>query len=49
MYQNAIKKWDKAKKKQDSRKFLTKNQDCPSKSGTVGGYVVVYYQGLMDS
>ena len=27
---------DKAKKNQDSSKFWTKNQDCPSKSGTVG-------------
>ena len=29
------------KKKRDSSKFWTKNQDCPSKSGTVGGYVIV--------
>ena len=40
MYKNAIKKRDKAKKERDSRKFLTQNQDCPSKSETVGGYTV---------
>ena len=33
------KKWDRVKKKRDSSKFWTKNQDCPSKCGTVGGYV----------
>ena len=44
MYKNAIKKWNKAKKKWESRKFGTRNQDCPSKSGTVGGYGVVESQ-----
>ena len=41
MYKNVIKKQDKVKKKWDGRKFWTKNQDGPSKSGTVGGYVAV--------
>ena len=30
------KRRDRVKKKQDGGKFWTKNQDCPSKSGTVG-------------
>ena len=34
----SVKKRDRVKKKWDSSKFWTKNQDCPSKSGTVGGY-----------
>ena len=32
------KKQDRVKKKLDRGKFWTKNQDCPSKRGTVGGY-----------
>ena len=38
VYKNAVKKRNKAKKNWDSSKFWTKNQDCPSKSGTVGEY-----------
>ena len=34
----SVKKRDRVKKKRDSSKFWTKNQDCPSKSGTVGKY-----------
>ena len=37
----SVKKWDRVKKKWDSSKFWTINQDCPSKSGTVGGYVSI--------
>ena len=28
-------------KKRDRGKFWTKNRDCPSKSGTVGGYGII--------
>ena len=31
------------KKSRDSRKFGTKNRDCPSKIGTVGTYGLVKY------
>ena len=34
----AVKKRDRVMKKRDRGKFWTKNRDCPSKSGTVGGY-----------
>ena len=38
---NQQKKWDRENKKRDSSKFWTKNQDCPSKSGTVGKYAMI--------
>ena len=38
VYKNTVKKRDKVKKNRDSSKFWTKNQDCPSKNGTVGEY-----------
>ena len=37
----AVKKWDRVMKKWDRGKFWTKNRDCPSKSGTVGGYAMM--------
>ena len=36
-----VKKRDRVMKKLDRGKFWTKNRDCPSKSGTVGGYVAI--------
>ena len=38
--------WDRVKKKWDSGKFGTKNWNCPSKSGTVGGYVLIEITGI---
>ena len=37
-----VKKRDRVKKKLDSGKFWDKNRDCPSKSGTVRGYGILY-------
>ena len=40
-----MKKWDKGKKKWDSRKFGSKKRNYPSKIGTVGKYEIVKDQG----
>ena len=40
MHKSTIKKGQREEKagRQDSRKFRTKNRDCPAKTGTVGEY-----------
>ena len=37
MIKSSSKKQDRVKKKRDRDKIWANNQDCPSKSGTVGG------------
>ena len=38
LHTNIVKKAGQSKGKGDGSKFLTKNRDCPSKSGTIREY-----------